>query len=795
MSDDPVHVRIFLASPGDLHEERGRAREVVESINRQMGRRLGWHLDLLGWEDTLPGAGRPQSLINEDVDACDLFIGVLYKRWGSSPGGESDYTSGFEEEFERARSRHLSTKKPEIWLFFKDFDAELLGDPGEQLQRVIDFRHQQESRSEFLYKRFGGLGDWSSKLYEYLGGYLAKLHATKDESEAAGPESSALASSAAAATAVSGTVPSSFERGTKQLHQAMDRAIAALDSSTANISELPDLDLARLYLAVGTWMARRRTSETIPVHAWNVIYKQRNRVEPTRLERWLLDGTTIGASVQFENRPGWFWLRRLSAAAQIEAVRTLVFVAPSREERVGALNLLRDAAIELPPDFDTHTWLTRIVAQGWAPAVRSALAYLGAVGDDVVRADLEAAAFLPEEFEPDAVDAQMQISYRLDPKSCFEKAVDMATPPARLISSLSTRRFRVERETGEKALTHVVPQIREIAIDRMRSSRVLKKSDVAPLLTSDSFGVRREAVRAIVDQGWQYEVENLLRAAKAPEGKHVSMEEQVELQRVILESRPVDELKKLIEWYSLEGPLAYQALGLKAFEKVEPFIRSDLDEGFARLKEEQIADYRARFGAFADDLINKWTEGVETMLRHQFTAAALKVLTKHGTPSDKDFARRFFASDDSDVKQASLDLLECFGDSSDVDAIVPVVDDYWVRERAATIALRLASDPEDVASRLVESSETDVVRQTIDFLREKRTGRDIVKSLLWHDDEDVRRAASAYFAAVADRGELSEMLGFYLDSGRYFYNVVVWFDRMLYAKGALRTHFKQRLLS
>jgi hypothetical protein len=67
------------------------------------------------WEDTLPGYNRPQELINKDVDACELFIGILWRRWGQESG---KFSSGFEEEFVRVKERKIRTDSPELWLFF-----------------------------------------------------------------------------------------------------------------------------------------------------------------------------------------------------------------------------------------------------------------------------------------------------------------------------------------------------------------------------------------------------------------------------------------------------------------------------------------------------------------------------------------------------------------------------------------------------------------------------------------------------------------------------------------------------
>jgi hypothetical protein len=154
----------FIASPGDVAEERRAARDIVEELNKVL-RNLNWQIDLLGWEDTMPGVARPQELINKDVDACGLFIGLLWKRWGQPTG---EYSSGFEEEFERVLKRREGTGSPEIWLSFKRVDPELLKDPGEQLGQVLAFRQRQIQQRQVLFKEFADVEEWRSLLRTWL---------------------------------------------------------------------------------------------------------------------------------------------------------------------------------------------------------------------------------------------------------------------------------------------------------------------------------------------------------------------------------------------------------------------------------------------------------------------------------------------------------------------------------------------------------------------------------------------------------------------------------------------------
>jgi Domain of unknown function (DUF4062) len=80
MADTRRVIRVFLASPGDLHDERRAVRDVATEINESLANPLGYHVDLMGWEETIAGYGRSQQLINQEVGRCDLLIGMMWKR-------------------------------------------------------------------------------------------------------------------------------------------------------------------------------------------------------------------------------------------------------------------------------------------------------------------------------------------------------------------------------------------------------------------------------------------------------------------------------------------------------------------------------------------------------------------------------------------------------------------------------------------------------------------------------------------------------------------------------------------
>ena len=144
-------VLVFIASPGDVSDARSSVRHSVERINKLVAKDNGFLLEPIGWEDIPPGRSqRAQEIINPYVDAASIFIGILHRRFGH-PTGVAE--SGTEEEYNRIIERwENEDQKPEVLIYFKKIPDEQLGDPGEQLQKVLDFK--ESIRTTTLYKEF-----------------------------------------------------------------------------------------------------------------------------------------------------------------------------------------------------------------------------------------------------------------------------------------------------------------------------------------------------------------------------------------------------------------------------------------------------------------------------------------------------------------------------------------------------------------------------------------------------------------------------------------------------------------
>ncbi|MDZ7308622.1 MAG: SUMF1/EgtB/PvdO family nonheme iron enzyme [candidate division KSB1 bacterium] len=119
-------LRIFLASPGDVTKERDVVRAVADELNREgnVADQLGVTLKVLDWREVTPGMGRSQQVILDElkVKSWDIFIGILWLRFGSPTGGSDPqtgraYDSGTEEEFNLAYDSWKKNGRPRIMFY------------------------------------------------------------------------------------------------------------------------------------------------------------------------------------------------------------------------------------------------------------------------------------------------------------------------------------------------------------------------------------------------------------------------------------------------------------------------------------------------------------------------------------------------------------------------------------------------------------------------------------------------------------------------------------------------------
>ena len=159
--------RVFLACPQDLNAERSKFIRLLETVNNLRAHSLGFHLQAVGWERIIPSHGRPQTLINEELETADLVVVMFWNRIGS-PASANSKETGTIEEFNRATTKFKRHGTPMVWVYFKKPSAEV----DNQLQGVLDFRRGLETGYDIFFREFSTTEEWEEMFREHLVAYL-----------------------------------------------------------------------------------------------------------------------------------------------------------------------------------------------------------------------------------------------------------------------------------------------------------------------------------------------------------------------------------------------------------------------------------------------------------------------------------------------------------------------------------------------------------------------------------------------------------------------------------------------
>ncbi|WP_426330050.1 NACHT domain-containing protein [Pedobacter sp. R-06] len=176
-------IRVFVSCPGDVSSEKEIIKKVCESLNHGLSKNnRGIIFEVLDFKDIVAAWGdRPQQDINTRFSGYDIYIGLLWMRYGT-PSGDSDpitgkpYESGTEEEFRIAKAKFEEKLPIEIYFLFKDPRASSNLAETKQLLKVQEFKEEIQTNgwvsnfpntldtTDFNNKIHGILNDWIYKI-------------------------------------------------------------------------------------------------------------------------------------------------------------------------------------------------------------------------------------------------------------------------------------------------------------------------------------------------------------------------------------------------------------------------------------------------------------------------------------------------------------------------------------------------------------------------------------------------------------------------------------------------------
>ncbi len=781
------YVKVFLASPGDLVDERKIARAVVDEFNGQLAETLGYQVELVGWEDTLPGMGRPQEIINRDLDGCDLFVGMLWKRWGTPPGTKP-YTSGFEEEFIRSLTRNKKEGSPEIHLLLKEFDKGALTDPGDQLKKVIDFKKKIVSEQKLLYVTFTDASDFEKKLRKCIQGYIINLR-SEDQETASDNEQLPLAE------AQTGSTTPLSAQGIRFLYDFANCAEAATDEKPIAAEAVARLRLLSIIAA-----EPGNDQLTLGPHDANLLFKLRAKFDFGRPEILALLHNGLD-HFRHENVPLWHWL-----AVAGENILPMYSFFSSIERRIGALKAMR---LVSAPIIDTDQLARKDFIQSWFSTNSNnalkvaALEYLSECGQyaDLPYASEEYAAN-DNQTANAAAHTILRITLKNDRRAALDALYSLqpSMVDRELVADLFSRDFELESDILLRGLSHRCSLVRIAAIKLLSKRAALEAVTAEPFLSDSNAEVRFEALQVLVKNGRIYSIDQaksiLIQSNTGTRGLGLLALSQTDtvgelfferFEREYFDSLTVAQLED-IDRSGTPDQSAFFALVRRNFKKQGNELRVAVSNQFLD-----------RFDAFMVGLTSKFpgqiellekARTLETYLRPKFTREGLDIVCEKLDPADLPLVRSILAG--TKIPYSSLDLayLAKFGEWCDIPLVIASLERQEHRN-TSTLLTSFSTKYDDAAralyalgkNRLLELLDTkmpDLLFTKLITLIPHTAFRDFPEAKIVHhlrsENETVRKIITLKLLLAFPRRRLMSLLEDYIAAEQSYYNVIHWLD-------------------
>ncbi|WP_316664529.1 DUF4062 domain-containing protein [Ralstonia psammae] len=797
MAESRKIIKVFLASPGDVVDERKLAKVAVDEVNQLVAEDYGYQLELVGWEDTTAAAGRPQALINTELERCELFVGIMWKRWGTPPDKNGRFTSGFEEEFRLSVDRYKKDGKPDISLFFKDIDPELTRDPGPGLQRVLDFKQEITDGKEILYETFSESDSFEKRLRRCLVSYLKRLRDA---------ERSASTSVSNAPLEHGGQRANEKEKGSPQSSLSNEsghflREFLSKVEKGEN-SKQSARDVARFRLLGTTVGSQENDDSVLGVHDCNLLFSidPTNEFGETELRALLRAGLEHFSG---ESAPVWCWLKALGGLKSDELLYRSI-IGRSGGRNAAALNAMRLLGERISArQLENRSMFVDAWLSSSSAVKQAALAYLGEYGVgadiDLIRAEYDINDYQTRKSAAEAIvrinlresrDLAIRSLYELQPTSTDKSLVD----------SLFRNPESIPRELLIEGVNHSDVHVRTAAVSGARRLGLLTVELAQKLLTDADVAVRLLGLEALVDAGLPVADEQakstLVNGVRQPGllglggGAAISYFEKY--RRYYSMSQSPADLERLAASPDIifDGH-PYFALVSKRFSKYGRELRQAIDDGFENFIESRIQMMEKVFGEGSESFAK--LRNLKKSLVSEFMDLGISLLCEKSQSEDIARVRNALRAEGKggDFRRDLIEFLGRHGEWSDIRLIVENSDlsDYSTRSLLSQARSEKYLVCADAILSISRGRFADVVQiemggDLLAALIAKSKDKDFkslsdeaIFSFLNSKDDSVRRVAALKLIRVSPRSRVILILDRYLNSGdTWYYNVVHWLD-------------------
>lgn len=182
-----TQIRVFVSCPGDVSDEKNIIKEVCKSVNHQLSiKDRGIFFEVLDFKDIVaPWGNRSQEDINFRFSGYDIYIGLLWMRYGTTSGADDPatgkpYGSGTEEEFRLAVEKFKDGKNIAIYFFFKEPRSSTSIKETKDLLKVQEFKAEiQDSGWVHTFPDLADKTGFVNKIHQVLNDWVWEVEQKK----------------------------------------------------------------------------------------------------------------------------------------------------------------------------------------------------------------------------------------------------------------------------------------------------------------------------------------------------------------------------------------------------------------------------------------------------------------------------------------------------------------------------------------------------------------------------------------------------------------------------------------
>lgn len=771
-------------------------RKAVTEYNECLSEAFGYHVELVGWEDTVSRFGRPQHLINEEVDRCDLFLGMIWKKWGTPPDTEGTYSSGFEEEFDRSLVRRDETRSPEISLYFKHVPDDNLTDPGSDLKKVLTFRERVIAAKKLLFQEFHTPQDMERLARRCIIDYITritKIETTLELNDTVAEGLHVNVHSDLGAPKNPKMSPVSAE-GFTFLSNMVDRI-----GHEGAMDDLTTFDVARFRLLANSISKPGNQDIEMGAHDLNILFCAReSRLQLGKTELVIL--SRLGLKyISRENVPFWGWHSAVKKKdANVDIALHSLLSARSDEETIGALTVFRALGRKLPASTgeSNEPIVERLLSNHSSPQLATAaLAYLSRYGTDhdypyvhevylngdyrTSRSALECMVSIRHR---DSTDHSAQSLILQSKFESLESAI--LDPVVQGLADLPTE----ELLSGlQHRCTELLMATLRILLDRGQ----IDDRTLETMFNHRDARVRIEVIRALQRRGRSFtphEVEDLLlKKDRSDRSGRVHFDKYIHDD---LMNRTESELTVRVDTSKIYDDAAYFARAEKFFKRYGDSLRSDIDDRFQRYVRDLVGRIEKSVPQSFSSEFLKVLDEIEDGYRKQLTRSALDILCKTRERSDLERIRSNLSEGYAGPSSYDAKYLAKHGEWNDI--ILISSPSGSVHEGTLSLRHTRQDFNREIAQAILEISRRDSVSMSdwadiadpllaivVNMCPHSRfytITDEALFRLFQHESAQVRKATAMKVVLVLPRKRIRTVLQQHISADRFYYNVVHWLD-------------------